>query len=312
MAEPNIFRAEVAYDIPTKSLLPGAVADVYADDDTTFSTPLTLTELGGAPMAQLVANDQGVFPPFKVDSPDVHDSVIAKSGSYTTVIVSTSGNKGDPGDEGPAGEGIPPLSSGTPGQVVRHGGDAAVWGDEASGGGGGVSSWNDLTDKPSSFPPASHTHTSGGISDSTPVGRQVLTAADPQAARQAIGAGTGNGTSNLTIGTSSTQAAPGNHTHAASTLGWTPPSGWAATDVQAAIEEAGNRGGSGGSNTMYRYYASGQYPALPATKPAGVERIEFEGPVIPNSGNVAGGLPSYIGNGSTQIKTHYEFNGDLT
>ena len=51
-----------------------------------------------------------------------------------------------------------------------------------------------------------HTHTAAQVSDSTATGRSMLTAADSAAARTAIGAGT----SNLTIGTTSTTAAAGN------------------------------------------------------------------------------------------------------
>ena len=54
--------------------------------------------------------------------------------------------------------------------------------------------------------PTVHTHTASQISDSTTVGRSVLTAADATAARTAIGAGT----SNLAIGTTGTTAAAGN------------------------------------------------------------------------------------------------------
>jgi hypothetical protein len=35
----------------------------------------------------------------------------------------------------------------------------------AAGGGGGVSSWNDLTDRPAAFPPTDHTHTASAITD---------------------------------------------------------------------------------------------------------------------------------------------------
>lgn len=50
---------------------------------------------------------------------------------------------------------------------------------------------------------------SADITDATTVGRNVLKAADAAAARTAIGAGTGNGTSNLAIGTTSTTAMRG-------------------------------------------------------------------------------------------------------
>lgn len=54
---------------------------------------------------------------------------------------------------------------------------------------------------------ASHTHTAANISDSTTVGRSVLTAVDAAAARTAIGAGT----SNLTIGTTGSTAKAGDY-----------------------------------------------------------------------------------------------------
>lgn len=73
----------------------------------------------------------------------------------------------------------------------------------------GASSWVDLAGKPAAYPPESHDHTASQISDATTVGRNVLKAADAATARQAIGAGT----SNLALGTTSSTAAAGNHTH---------------------------------------------------------------------------------------------------
>ena len=70
-------------------------------------------------------------------------------------------------------------------------------------------SWDDVTGKPATYPPESHSHAASDISDATATGRSVLTAASQAAARQAIGAGT----SNLTLGTTSSTAAAGDHTH---------------------------------------------------------------------------------------------------
>lgn len=53
-----------------------------------------------------------------------------------------------------------------------------------------------------------HGHTASQISDSSTVGRSVLTAADAPTARTALGAGT----SNLAVGTTATDAKPGNYT----------------------------------------------------------------------------------------------------
>lgn len=59
--------------------------------------------------------------------------------------------------------------------------------------------------------------TAANISDSTTVGRSVLTATDQAAARTAIGAGTGNGSSNLVLGTTSTTAKAGDYSPPAAT-----------------------------------------------------------------------------------------------
>ena len=59
-----------------------------------------------------------------------------------------------------------------------------------------------------SYAAASHTHTVSQVSDSTAVGRFVLTATDAASARMAIGAGT----SNLAIGTTAGTAKAGNYT----------------------------------------------------------------------------------------------------
>lgn len=62
---------------------------------------------------------------------------------------------------------------------------------------------------------ASHTHAAAQISDSTAVGRSVVTAVDAAAARTAIGAGT----SNLAIGGTAVTAAAGDHTHTPASIG---------------------------------------------------------------------------------------------
>lgn len=82
------------------------------------------------------------------------------------------------------------------------------WAFEAAGGGGGAAAFADLTDKASADLPAintplatalsgkaatSHTHTASQISDSTAIGRAILTATDQFAARAELGAeATGN------------------------------------------------------------------------------------------------------------------------
>lgn len=53
------------------------------------------------------------------------------------------GDTGDPGPQGPAGVGVP--SGGTAGQILSKTADGTAWTDPPS---GGVTSWNDLQDKP--------------------------------------------------------------------------------------------------------------------------------------------------------------------
>ncbi|MBF6459788.1 hypothetical protein IU433_12150 [Nocardia puris] len=52
----------------------------------------------------------------------------------------------------------------------------------------GTTDWGGITGKPAVFPPDVHTHVATEISDSTTVGRSVLTAVDAPAARTALGA----------------------------------------------------------------------------------------------------------------------------
>lgn len=77
-----------------------------------------------------------------------------------------------------------------------------------------VPAWTDVTSKPTTFTPATHSHTASSISDSTTVGRAVVTATDAAAARTAIGAGT----SSLAIGTSGSTAKAGNYAPAAADI----------------------------------------------------------------------------------------------
>lgn len=116
----------------------------------------------------------------------------------------------------------PMYAKGVAGGVASLGLDGRVPADQLPDyiGGGGVSSWDDLEDKPAviaagasqaaartaiAAAPSDHSHEAVQIEDSTSVGREVLTAANAAAARTAIGAGT----SSLEIGTTSSTAAAG-------------------------------------------------------------------------------------------------------
>lgn len=166
----------------------------------------------------------------------------------------------------------------------------------------GTVSWDAVLAKPATFPPSVHGHTSGQITDSTTVGRALMVALDAQAARAAIGAGTGNGTSNLTLGSTATTAAPGNHAHPATAITFSPTGTLTATNVQTAIEQAaltGSSTGGGAGDSISWVYASGAYPALPTTKPTGVKVVTAYGPVQPTT------LPSWLTTGDPILSYLY-------
>lgn len=175
-----------------------------------------------------------------------------------------------------------------------------VWAPPPSGGTGGTSDWATLANKPTTFPPSTHTHTAADVSDATTVGRALVTALDAQAARAAIGAGTGSGTSNLALGSTASTAAPGNHTHNAVSVSYVPTGTLTATNVQDAIAQAANTGGTSGASPILVWrYTAGGWPTLPVTKPSGVYEVRALGPSYPTS------LPSWVGLSATQIPLSY-------
>ncbi len=322
----DYFEAKLALDTTSGSVVPGAVAQVFAVADTSFTSPLPIYDLTDTPMSTLTASPTGIYPAFRCPG---HQQVVARAGGMLTPLTSLVGallsvipNPSTVTDTlalvAEAGEyrlvprseseGLPPDPSLAPdgaGLVVKNG--VMQWLMQAAGIANAPSAW------PSAFPPIQHTHGAGDITDATALGRAVLSAATAQAARQAIGAGTGNGTSNLTLGATSSTAAPGDHSHQASAIPFTPAGPITAQNLQDAVVQAASMGGSGGGTSQVQVlrYAAGQYPAFPATKPTGVVMFSLIGPVVPTSGNVVGGIPSYVGNGATQIPAEYRVNTSL-
>src|SRR5690606_8448528 len=132
----------------------------------------------------------------------VHE-LVAGSGGVTAgqaVMVGSDPNEVLPhtGSNIPVGVALTTASAGDPVQVLGMA-DAT-----APASGGGTVAWDDITDKPATF-----TTSSSDITDATAVGVDLLTASDAAAARAAIGAGT----SDLELGSTSSTAAAGNHTH---------------------------------------------------------------------------------------------------
>lgn len=92
----DYFEFPVAYDPDSGQLVTGAEFEVFAEDDTTFQTPLTVTDpVSGATIDPLTSTSVGVLPSFAVDGDP--ETVILKSGSFTSRVVSWKGRKGDPG-----------------------------------------------------------------------------------------------------------------------------------------------------------------------------------------------------------------------
>lgn len=283
-----VFPTMVAVDAAGQVLRSG-VGQIFAEADTAGSTPLAIFDLNGLSLTQVAINDLGLTQAFQCEHPEV----VWRSGSFTVPLASPRGLRqsaesaaaaalaAQAAAELAAGQvtemGIP--DDGNPGQFLGLDNEGNLsWFNVSGGGGSGIAgapaSW------PSTFPPSDHQHTRAQISDATSIGRALMGAADQQAARAAIGAGTGNGTSNLTLGSASTQAAPGNHGHSATAITFTPTGSLTATNVQEAIAQAATSGGSGGGgtgDTQNIYYASGAYPMV-GTPPAGVKKRVFHGP----------------------------------
>jgi hypothetical protein len=317
----DYFPSAAALD-PTSSpsiLKTDATAQVYSITDTAFATPLALEDLSGVPMGTtLTSSSLGFYPAFRAPG---YTQVIAVSGTHETPLISLYGlilsvvpdpSEAEDGDflgisngayaiVAPP-DGTIPSTVGVPLSWVLT---PAGWAQQAtstSGISGAPDTW------PTSFPAAPHTHPATQIADATSVGRAVMTAQDAQTARAAIGAGTPV-TPFPGFGNTSTTAARGDHVHAATEVTFAPTTAIPDTNVQAAIERAATMGGggSGAAGLLVVKYASGAYPALPATKPSGVQLVIFKGPVQPTSGNVASGIPSWVGDGATQIMADYEY-----
>lgn len=209
-----------------------------------------------------------------------------------------------------AGGGLP--AGGQPGQYLVRGASERTGSWTSSSPGGGTSIEGAPSQWPQTFPASPHNHT---LSEVELLGwiRELLGSSDTQTFRTRIGAGTGNGTSNLTLGTAGTQAAPGNHAHAAANVAFTPTGSVTATNVQDAVAQAAQLGGGGGtvSNAVYVWkQSSGAYPALPSSKPAGVEAVAAYGAQSPISLSAA--IPSWIGAGPGKASLTYDYNPTLT
>lgn len=295
-----IFPPRPAVDPVTGALAKDATLTAYSPSDPTFTTPLTLKDPSGLPVSVVRTNYLGLTETITSTDEPV---LILKDGSFVTSIESPTGMlaatqaalslvESAAAIAAQAVEGAVFFVDGNPPDDT---GNAASSGT----GGGGTVSWGTILDRPDTFPPSGHTHLRSEISNATTLGRDILGAATAQGVRALIGAGTGNGTSDLQLGTTASTAAPGTHTHSQYV-----DASQAATIADQRIAVSG--GGSGGGQILVWEYRSGAYPALPTTKPAGVVRVDAAGPVAPSS------VPSWIGPATTQARLRYDYDPSLT
>lgn len=166
--------------------------------------------------------------------------------------------------------------------------------------------WDNVLERPGTFAPDAHTHSVGDLIEATARGKLVLQADTAAQLRSLADAAPSSTVSFPGLSaTDPNKAAPGGHTHAASVIGISAISGLTALNVQQALEQLlaaiGTGGGGSGSGLLIYTFRSGAYPSLPTTKPANIQRVLFQGPVPPT------GLPSWMGLGSTQIPSVYEY-----
>lgn len=85
----DYFDQKLALNDLTGNVLANAVAQVYAIEDTTYSTPLEITDLSGVPLDQLRSSPTGIYPAFIVPSGETQ--VVARSGGVVTPLTSLLG-----------------------------------------------------------------------------------------------------------------------------------------------------------------------------------------------------------------------------
>lgn len=89
------FDAKVAYSPATATFLPGVIGSFYLDTDTGFTTPLTVTPVGGSPTTSVTSTTGGLIPDFTLDqaSPNsltgvAGSRVVWKSGAHQVTLTS--------------------------------------------------------------------------------------------------------------------------------------------------------------------------------------------------------------------------------
>lgn len=296
-----VYDAIPAYDEDSGGIARNAVGQVYATTDTTFATPLPVTGLAGDTLANLTTSASGFIPSFRVEDQLV---VVWKSGPYEIPLISISGViarleaqlaaslAAQEAAEAAAGLSALPAAA-SDGDVVTYNAGAWVALPPPSGGAGidgAPAIW------PETFPPSAHTTLISELRKGSTASAlaaavvSLLNATDGATARAAIGAGTGNGTSDLTLGNLGTQAMPGNRAFGAAEISVAAGTGLTSATVQAALAELKSLIGTGGTGSapagtvVVRRYTAGAYPVR-GDLPAGTV-VLWIGPVMPTIGGL--------------------------
>lgn len=83
-----VFEPIIALDPTNDSIAKNAAGQVYATTDTTYETPLSVTDLAGIVRTELIADSRGYIEQFRVED---HPVVLWKSGDHKSVVPSIEG-----------------------------------------------------------------------------------------------------------------------------------------------------------------------------------------------------------------------------
>lgn len=287
---------------------------IYADTDDAGVTPLAIRDLNGNTVSSVEVNSFYLTQGFQIeDMPEAN----WRSGDIVVALNSPKGMRiAAEAAQAAASQALSDIQdflSSTPtelpsgkfpgaGLFVASDG-SLVWLVPPSGGGGsGITSYTQIVSLPGypagGFAGASHLHQVSDLRNTSNTALQtmilnLLQATTPQGARAAIGAGIGNGTSDVTVNGVSTGAAmPASKSFKSDEIGLIASIvGLPATTVHEALVALAARGSGGGSVpdgiNVTRAFASGAYPPRGSTLAAPPSVIViWRGPVWPPQGGL--------------------------
>ena len=170
-------------------LIERAAADTAAWPRATLLLRTTFTDTSLIPVVVPAVTWQVTVSDNTPPSTNPADALPVVTPAYAAVLRGDVGPQGIQGPPGPAGADGAPGPAGPKGDKGDTG-DTGPQGPAGPVGPPGTTTWAGITDKPLTFPPDAHSHTSAQIVDASTIGRSILMATDAASARTAIGAGT--------------------------------------------------------------------------------------------------------------------------